>query len=113
MGWWPFTSKKSSKRARVDDPLLKDARTWISELRDVCEMNFEQPEEARRRIRHMQVEWHDAMEIGHLSPANREGLEARAFRLLSCPDDEWMHWLDDLDFWKTGWKPASLDDNEA
>ena len=22
-------------------------------------------------------------------------------------------WLDDLDFWKTGWKPASLDDNEA
>ena len=44
------------------------------------------------------------MEIGHLSPANREGLEARAFRLLSCPDDEWMHWLDDLDFWKTGWK---------
>ena len=98
---------------RIDDPLLKDARTWISELRDVCEMNFEQPEAARRRIRHMQVEWHDAMEQGVLSPPNREGLEARAFRLLSCADDEWMNWLDDLDFWKSGWKPASNADNEA
>jgi hypothetical protein len=113
MGWWPFTSKKSSKRVRIDDPLLKDARTWISELRDVCEMNFEQPEEARRRIRHMQVEWHDAMEQGVLSGPNREGLEARAFRLLSCADDEWMQWLDNLDFWKSGWKPASSNDNEA
>jgi len=61
----------------------------------------------------MQVEWHDAMEEGVLSAPNREGLEARAFRLLSCEDDEWMQWLDDLDFWKLGWKPASSTDNEA
>lgn len=113
MGWWPFTSKNKSQRKRVDDPLLKDARSWVSELRDLCEMNFEQPEEARRRIRHMQVEWHDAMEQGVLSAPNREGLEARAFRLLSCEDEEWMQWLDDLDFWKLGWKPASSTDNEA
>ena len=111
MGWWPFRKKQPS--TDTNDPILKDTRTWLAELRDACEMNFDQPEEARRLIRHMQVEWHDAMEIGHLTPANREGLEARAFRLLSCPDEEWMHWLDDLDFWKTGWKPASLDDNEA
>ncbi|MDA8556428.1 hypothetical protein N9K73_03580 [Candidatus Poseidoniales archaeon] len=69
--------------------------------------------EWRRRIRHMQVEWHDALEQGVLTAANREGLEARAFRLLSCSDEEWMQWLDDLDFWKTGWKPAPLNDNEA
>lgn len=61
----------------------------------------------------MQVEWHDAMEQGVLSGPNREGLEARAFRLLSCSDDEWMYWLDNLDFWKSGWKPASSGDNEA
>lgn len=61
----------------------------------------------------MQVEWHDAMEQGVLSGPNREGLEARAFRLLSCSDDEWMYWLDNLDFWKSGWKPASPGDNEA
>lgn len=61
----------------------------------------------------MQVEWHDAMEEGVLSGPNREGLEARAFRLLSCSDDEWMYWLDNLDFWKSGWKPASSGDNEA
>ncbi len=61
----------------------------------------------------MQVEWHDAMEEGVLSGPNREGLEARAFRLLSCSDDEWIYWLDNLDFWKSGWKPASSGDNEA
>ncbi|MBT5121998.1 MAG: hypothetical protein HOM38_04645, partial [Euryarchaeota archaeon] len=55
----------------------------------------------------------DALEQGVLTAANREGLEARAFRLLSCSDEEWMQWLDDLDFWKTGWKPAPLNDNEA
>jgi hypothetical protein len=52
------------------------------------------------------------MEQGMLSAANREGLEARAFRLLTCSDEEWMQWLDDLDFWKSGWKPAALNDNE-
>ena len=78
MGWWPFGKKSTPSRPVVNDPLLKDTRTWISELRDVCEMNFDQPEEARRQIRHMQVEWRDATEEGMLNPSNREGLESRA-----------------------------------
>ena len=60
MSWWPFGKKKKSSRAPVSDPLLKDNRTMISELRDACEMNFDNPEEARRQIRRMQVEWNDA-----------------------------------------------------
>ena len=43
MGWWPF-GKKTSPRHRIDDPLRKDTRQWLSELRDVCEMNFDNPE---------------------------------------------------------------------
>ena len=93
--------------------ILKDTRTWLAELRDVCEMNFDQPEEARRRIRYMQVEWKEAMDRGDMSPSLREGLEGRAFRLLNCTDKEWLGWLDDLSFWKAGWKPGLDEENEA
>ena len=112
MGWWPFAKKKGPV-GNINDPLLKDHRTWLSELRDVCEMNFDSPEEARRRIRHMQVEWKECLDNGTLSDANREGLESRAYRLLTCSDDEWMTWLDDLEFWKVGWKPDSGENSDA
>ena len=104
MGWWPF-GKKSSTRHRIDDPLRKDTRQWLSELRDVCEMNFDNPEGARREIRQMQVNWHQAYAEGTLPEYNREGLESRAYRLLACADDEWMEWLDNEEFWKPGWRP--------
>ena len=104
MGWWPFGKKASSKK-RIDDPLRKDTRQWLSELRDVCEMNFDNPEGARREIRQMQVHWHQAFSEGILPEYNREGLESRAYRLLSCHDDEWMRWLDNDEFWKPGWRP--------
>lgn len=104
MGWWPFGKKASSKK-RIDDPLRKDTRQWLSELRDICEMNFDNPEGARREIRQMQVHWHQAFSEGILPEYNREGLESRAYRLLSCHDDEWMVWLDDEEFWKPGWRP--------
>ncbi len=111
MGWWPF-GKKPKKTTNRNDPILKDTRTWLAELRDACEMNFDQPEEARRQIRYMQVEWKDAMDRGDMSPSLREGLEGRAFRLLSCTDKEWMAWLDNLNFWKAGWKPGMEDEGE-
>ena len=76
-------------------------------------MNFDQPEEARRQIRHMQVEWKEAMDRGDMSPSLREGLEGRAFRLLNCTDKEWIGWLDDLKFWKAGWKPGLDEEDEA
>ena len=88
MGWWPFGKKSDSKRQIINDPLRKDTRVWLSELRDICEMNFDNPEAARRQIRQMQVDWHQAFSEGVLPQYNREGLESRAFRLLSCSDDE-------------------------
>lgn len=111
MGWWPFGRKAKTNRAPVSDPLLKDNRILISELRDACELNFDNPEEARRQIRRMQVEWSDAAQHGILSDVNRSGLDARAFRLLTCEDREWMAWLDNLEFWKPGWKPE-VDDED-
>lgn len=68
-------------------------------------MNFDQPEEARRQIRHLQVEWKEATDRGDMAVTLREGLESRAFRLLTSTDREWMGWLDNLAFWKAGWKP--------
>lgn len=112
MGWWPF-GKKRLPASNPNDPILKDTRTWLAELRDACELNFDNPEEARRQIRQMQVEWKDAMDRGDMAPHLREGLESRAFRLLTCSDSEWMGWLDDLAFWKAGWKPTQGDENEA
>ena len=104
MGWWPFSKPKSARRAI--EPIMKDGRTWLLELRDMCERNFDNPEEAKRRIRQMQVEWQECFDNGSLSNINKEALESRAFRLLSSTDVEWLRWLDDLEFWKTGWKPV-------
>jgi hypothetical protein len=28
----------------------------------------------------------------------------RADILLTCIDEEWLTWLDNIDFWKPGWK---------
>ena len=44
MGWWPFGRGGKIDRAPMNDPLLKDNRILISELRDVCELNFDNPE---------------------------------------------------------------------
>lgn len=111
MSWWPFGKKP--KKVISEDPLLKDGRMWLSDLRNLCEMNFDNPEEARRQIRQMQVEWQDGFDSGVISKANREGLEVRAFRLLSCTDKEWINWLDDLDFWKMGWKYVSPEEDKV
>jgi hypothetical protein len=72
----------------------------------MCERNFDNPEEAKRRIRQMQVEWQECLDNESLSLVNKEALDSRAIRLLSCTDIEWLKWLDDLEFWKTGWKPV-------
>ena len=53
-----------------------------------------------------QQEWRRQMD------SNREGLESRAFRLLTCTDKEWLSWLDNLDFWKAGWKPEDESEDE-
>ena len=110
MGWWPFKSKPSKPRS--NDPIRKDTRTWLEELQEICEKNFDKPEEARRRIRQMQVEWSDAVEKNILDQGTAEGLQTRAFRLLTCDDDVRLELLDDLDFWKLGWRPFTLDESE-
>ena len=67
----------------------------------------------KRQIRQMQVEWNDSFNVGTISKANKDGLEGRAFRLLTCNDNEWLTWLDDLDFWKMGWRPVSSDEDKV
>ena len=110
MGWWPFKRKETGNR--TNDPIRKDTRTWLEELQEICERNFDKPEEARRQIRQLQVEWKDSVEKNILDDGTAEGLQSRAFRLLTCDDDAWLELLDDLDFWKLGWRPYTMDESE-
>ena len=103
MGWWPFKSKP--KKPAIPDVIRKDTRSWLADLQETCERNFDSPEEARRQIRQMVGEWRDASDEGVMEDSLLEGLNMRAFRLLNCTDDEFSAWLDDLNFWKPGWRP--------
>ena len=108
MSWWQFW-KKSEKKT-FNDPLLKDGRMWLSDLRNLCEMNFDNPEEARRQIRQMQIEWTDAHAEGEVDEALLNGLNRRTIRLLRADADEWLQWLDNDDFWKPGWRDEPHED---
>lgn len=70
-------------------------------------MNFDNPEEGRRLVRQMQIEWTDSHSEGDVDDALRDGLDRRALRLLRATDDEWLKWLDDDNFWKPGWRDES------
>ena len=103
MGWWPFAKK--SKSSRIPDVIRRDTRSWLSDLQEMCERNFDSPEDARRQIRQMQIEWRDANSDGEMDDSLFEGLQMRAFRLLKGDDNEFTLWLDNLEFWKPGWRP--------
>ncbi|DAC39698.1 MAG: hypothetical protein CMA39_04010 [Euryarchaeota archaeon] len=103
MGWWPFKKKPATRP--IPDVIRRDTRSWLSDLQEVCERNFDSPEEARRQIRQMAGEWSDANREGVMEDSLLEGLNMRAYRLLNCSDDEFSKWLDDLNFWKPGWRP--------
>ena len=110
MGWWPF--KKKPKAQSIPDVIRRDTRSWLSDLQETCERNFDAPEEARRQIRQMAGEWSDANRDGVMENSLLEGLNMRAYRLLNCTDDEFSRWLDDLNFWKPGWRPEGSRDTD-
>jgi len=110
MGWWPFKSR--SKGPAIPDVIRRDTRSWLADLQEVCERNFDAPEEARRQIRQMVGEWKDSHEEGVMDDSLLEGLNMRAYRLLNCSDDEFSQWLDDLKFWNPGWRPEGSRDTD-
>ena len=103
MGWCPFKSKR--KGPAIPDVIRKDTRSWLADLQEICERNFDSPEEARRQIRQMAGEWKDANDEGVMEDSLLEGLNMRAYRLLNSTDEDFSSWLDDLNFWKPGWRP--------
>lgn len=76
---------------------------WIQDLREVCELCFDNRAEGQRRIRQMQIEWRGAHAEGEVDDALLQGLDRRAFRLLRADESEWVRWLDEDGFWKPGW----------
>ncbi|MGY8745476.1 MAG: hypothetical protein ACKVG2_02875 [Candidatus Poseidoniales archaeon] len=110
MGWWPFKSRP--KGPAIPDVIRRDTRSWLADLQEVCERNFDAPEEARRQIRQMVGEWKDTHEEGVMDDSLLEGLNMRAYRLLNCSDDEFSKWLDNLKFWNPGWRPEGSRDTD-
>ena len=104
MGWWPF-SRKGGDGNRARDVHIKGTRVWIQDLRQTCERYYNLPTQAHSLIREMQIEWKEAYQREEINSELFEGLERRAFHLLRADDGEWIKMLDDLEFWKPGWRP--------
>ena len=100
MSWWPF---KKKKKIIHDNLHIKGTKLWLQDLREVCEINFDNYAEGQRLIRQMQVEWTDSHQKGDVSNELLAGLDRRSFRLLRSDSNEWLKWLDDEDFWAPGW----------
>ena len=101
MGWWPF---KRQKKPLIDDPHIKGTRVWLTDLRELCELCFDNHVEGQRRIAEMQIEWKDASTEGEVEKELLEGLERRAFRLMRANAEDWLAWLDNEEFWQPGWR---------
>ena len=82
-----------------DDLHIRGTRIWLQDLRESCERNFYNPEEGRRWVRQIQIEWTDAHSEGEVDDALHEGLERRALRSLRASADEGVTWLDVDDLW--------------
>ncbi len=80
MGWWPF---KRREKPLNDDPHIKGTRVWLTELREMCERNFDNHVEGQRRISELQIEWKEA---------HKEA------------ENDWLAWLDNEEFWQPGWR---------
>ena len=100
MGWLPFV-----KKAKVPDVILKDTRSWLNELREVCERHHDMPEAARIRIRELKMNWSDAVSKTDMDDVLFQGLELRANKLLRADDTDFIILLDEVEFWKPGWRP--------
>lgn len=98
---WKFWEKK---RPIPNDPILKTYTIWLAELRETCEHHYNSPASGRSEVKRCLEEWNLAHHEGTLSKINLDGLVMRADILLTCIDDEWLTWLDNIDFWKPGWK---------
>ena len=104
MKWWPFKKPQKEAFKHDSDIHVKGTRVWLQNLQEICEKNFDTPHEAKRLIRQMQIEWKEAAERKELDEELIEGLDRRAFYLLKANDEEWRILLDNLKFWRPGWK---------
>ena len=104
MKWWPFGKGAKSPQKYDSEIHIKGTRVWLQNLQDICEKNFDSPTNGKRLIREMQIEWKDAAKRKEIDEDLIEGLDRRAFYLLKADDQEWSELLDNLKFWRPGWK---------
>ena len=106
MSWWPFSRKGAD---RSNDPQVKGTRSWLQDLRSLCEEFYNDPNKGKEEILVLQNEWKDAHQREELTDELVDGLEKRATHLISADEKEWLTWLDDEDFWKPGWRENTIE----
>ena len=102
MGWWPFNRRRGN--SGDDNPHMRGSRMWLIDLQEACEREYQNPASGKAKVRELQVEWTEAHTRGEISDELLEGLDRRAFRLIRSDSEEWLRWLDDIEFWKPGWR---------
>jgi hypothetical protein len=101
MGWWPFSRKGVD---HTNDPQVKGTRSWLQDLRSLCEEYYDNPNRGKEKIVGLQTEWKLAHQREELPDELIDGLDKRAIHLLSADEKKWLGWLDDENFWKPGWR---------
>tara|TARA_Y100000588_G_scaffold308660_1_gene333330 strand:+ start:15115 stop:15435 length:321 start_codon:yes stop_codon:yes gene_type:complete len=100
MGWWPF---RRGAQDFQNEPHIRGSKMWIQDLREVCEMSFNEREKGQNGVERMRLEWKKAHSLGEVDESLLLGLERRAEKLLNADDSEWSLLLDNDNFWKAGW----------
>ncbi|MCP2507550.1 MAG: hypothetical protein NLN64_04570 [Candidatus Thalassarchaeaceae archaeon] len=102
--------RRRKAKPLAEEPHMRGARMWLQDLRELCEMSFDNHIEGQRKVREMQVEWIDAHKKVEISDLLLDGLDRRAFRLLRSDVKEWLEWLDNDRFWEPGWKDEVVEE---
>ena len=76
---------------------------WIQDLREVCEMSYDDREQGQSGVEKMRLDWIKAHSLGEVDESLFQGLERRAESLLNADDSEWSLILNNENFWKAGW----------
>ena len=106
MGWWPFSRKGAD---RTNDPQVKGTRSWLQDLRSLCEEYYDNPLQGKEKIIELQTEWKQAHQREELPDELIDGLDKRTMHLISADEKKWLVWLDDENFWKPGWRENQLE----
>ena len=64
--------RRRKAKPLAEEPHMRGARMWLQDLRELCEMSFDNHIEGQRKVREMQIEWLDAHKKSEISDLKRK-----------------------------------------